>query len=289
MPVRGLSLLGFMPKGAGMNYLKADCVGYTSARQRSDMWERARAQLGDRVLNAGCPELLGFEADHQAYFNAVVQDQQFARTVVGFRAASFVRAEIDPILAFQHHISVERAAEDDRVPKGDSMQSLLELCLPAKPMRIVAQWTPHPRNSATSGTVVLTTDSLNLAAIGGTEVPADGCVAADGPIGPILGAGSDLVQVVRVGGRCILRNGYHRAWSLRRAGHTHMPCLLLEADNYAQLGVNLNATLPIALLQSVDAPTMGHFTQGRAMRVNLKRVTRRATITWTLDYVRERP
>src|SRR5713101_7926757 len=134
MPVRGLSLLGFMPKGAGMNYLKADCVGYTSARQRSDMWERARAQLGDRVLNAGCPELLGFEADHQAYFNAVVQDQQFARTVVGFRAASFVRAEIDPILAFQHHISVERAAEDDRVPKGDSMQSLLELCLPAKPM-----------------------------------------------------------------------------------------------------------------------------------------------------------
>jgi hypothetical protein len=289
MPVRGLSLLGFMPKGVGMNYLKADCAGYTSAPQRSETWDRAHGRLGSPMANAGHPQFLPFEENHQDYFDAVVQDPQFARTVFGFRAASFVRAEIDPILAFQFHISTERAAEEDRVLKDASMRSQLELCLPAKPMKIVAKWTPHPSNSATNGTVVLTTDSLNLAAIGGTEVPADGCVAADGPIGPILGAGSDLVQVVRFGGRCFLRNGYHRAWSIRRTGETHMPCLLLEADNYAQVAANPNATFPLGLLQSMDPPTLGHFTQGRAWPLSLRRVARRATITWSLDYVRERP
>src|SRR2546430_2258932 len=103
MPVRGLSLLGFMPKKVGMNYLKADCSGYTSAQQRSEMWERAYARLGEPMPNAGQPELLGFDDDHQDYFNTVVQDPQFARTVVGFRSASFVRAEIDPCLAIQFH------------------------------------------------------------------------------------------------------------------------------------------------------------------------------------------
>src|SRR5437868_2626801 len=183
MPVRGLSLFGFMPKKAGMNYLKADCLGYTDAQQRSDIWERAQARLGAPVANAGQPALLPIPRGYQAYLDTVMQDPQFGRTVLGFRASSFALAEINPVLAFQFHVSIERAAEPDRVPKDRSMQSLLELCLPEKPMKIVAQWAPRPNNSATIGSVVLTTDSLNLGAIGGTEIPVDGCVAADGPIG----------------------------------------------------------------------------------------------------------
>jgi hypothetical protein len=66
-----------------------------------------------------------------------------------------------------------------------------------------------------------------------------------------------------------------------------MPCVVLDADDFVQIGADPRATFPLELLNSDNPPTMGHYTQGRASEVRLRRVEGRATITWTIDYVRE--
>jgi len=47
----------------------------------------------------------------------------------------------------------------------------------------------------------------------------------------LIGYGANLLSGISVGGRVILRNGSHRAYALRSAGHTHVPMLIQEIPN----------------------------------------------------------
>jgi hypothetical protein len=48
--------------------------------------------------------------------------------------------------------------------------------------------------------------------------------------------GSTFVQVAHYKGRFFLRDGYHRAVSLLRAGITTIPCILIEAHSFEEIG-----------------------------------------------------
>jgi hypothetical protein len=41
-----------------------------------------------------------------------------------------------------------------------------------------------------------------------------------------VGYGANFLAAAHVEGRLILWNGSHRAYALRAAGHTHVPCLI---------------------------------------------------------------
>jgi len=102
--------------------------------------------------------------------------------------------------------------------------------------------------------------------------------------GILFGASSPLIQVARFDGRCYLRNGFHRSFGLRKAGATHVPCLLLESNDYAQIGARGGgATFERTILESDNPPTCGHLAQDRAHPVRLKRVTKMIQVTWS-DY-----
>lgn len=47
-----------------------------------------------------------------------------------------------------------------------------------------------------------------------------------GVVGLVVGFGSNFLNVIRVGKRLLLHDGYHRACALRRLGITHAPCII---------------------------------------------------------------
>ena len=250
---------------------------------RKDAFQAAVAKLGQPFPNAGLPNIQAIPPTHQPHLVAVTQDAQFGRTVAGFNAFGWGLVEIDPLIAFQLHISVERGKE--RAITDTSVAAMLALCLPAAPMDVKATWTIG--GGPFTGNVTLVAESLNLTALGPPAIPVNGRVDPASEIGPILGVASDLVHVFQVGGRFYLRNGYHRAWALRKAGATHMPALILQASSYAQGQVPAAGFFPPALVTGPNPPTMGHFTQDRAYPVKLRRARRRVRITWKIDVERE--
>jgi hypothetical protein len=95
--------------------------------------------------------------------------------------------------------------------------------------------------------------------------------------GVAFGVASPLVQVVRFGGRCYLKNGFHRAYELRRAGAMQIPCILLDGNDWSQVvppGPGAFGRDLRALMESNDPPTCGHFTQERAYPVTLREAVR---------------
>ena len=61
--------------------------------------------------------------------------------------------------------------------------------------------------------------------------------AIAGIVGLVVGFGSNLLNVIRVGKRLLLNNGYHRACAMRALGITHVPCIVQTATRADELGV----------------------------------------------------
>lgn len=90
-----------------------------------------------------------------------------------------------------------------------------------------------------------------------------------------------FVSVVGCNGRFFLHNGYNRAYGVRMAGATHMPCMIREVPDLAGAGVRADgSTFGATLLQSADPPSVAHFTQGRAHDVRLRAMSRIVQVSW---------
>jgi hypothetical protein len=59
--------------------------------------------------------------------------------------------------------------------------------------------------------------------------------AITGFVGLLLGFGCNFLNVLRVGKRLLLNNGYHRACALRALGVTHAPCVIQTATRIDEL------------------------------------------------------
>lgn len=58
-----------------------------------------------------------------------------------------------------------------------------------------------------------------------------------GVVGLVVGFGSNFLNVIRVGKRLLLHDGYHRACALRNLGITHAPCIIQTVTHPDELDV----------------------------------------------------
>jgi len=74
---------------------------------------------------------------------------------------------------------------------------------------------------------------------------------------------------------------YNRAYGIRMTGATFMPCLIRELADLKSTGLRTDGTtFGAAILEADDAPTLGHFTQGRAYEVTLRAMSRIIQVSW---------
>lgn len=279
MATAGLSLLGFMTQQDAIAHLLAHCVpANPDIHALIVEWQAARARKGAPMVG-GNPNIQDIPATNQPYIKTLMQQQWLAQFLASLPGAEFKLVEIDPLLTFHFMVDLKRSADHcGALPQNASVADLLPVCLPAtisnEPIKMVRL--PDGQNKQLAvGAFLLTARSLNL------RVVDAGYFQADNKIGIQFGIPVPLVQVVRFNGRCYLHDGLHRTIGVRQKGATHIPCLFRDVQSAADIGLKTDrSTFLLPLLESADAPTVGHYTQGRAYDVQLKRFNRIVHVTW---------
>jgi len=259
-----------MEQGDAVAHLANACVPEDSTEAvLVEEWKTARARLGDAIPRAGQPEILPIPPDHVHYVAHLCSLPWVQPALASMPNATFVLVEVDQLLAFQQMISRPRSEfHCDALGRPPAMSELMHVCLP----NVQAQ---EPLVVAGNGnSLLLRAESLNVRTLQGGNI-------APGVIGIQFGISLPLVHVVRFDGRCYLHNGFHRALGARLAGATHVPCLLRDVSSFEEVGINpLGGTFSAELLTSDNPPTLGHFTQGRAHDVQMRRLARYIHVSW---------
>lgn len=270
MPVPALSLVGFMEQGDAVEHLANACVAEDDSEPvLVEEWKAARDRLGDAIPRAGVPEILPIPPDHVQYIAHLSSLPWIQPILANLPNATFALVEVDQLLAFQHMISRTRSEfHCDALGRPPAMTELMHVCLP----NVQAQ---EPLVVSGNGnSLLLRAESLNVR----TQLAGH---IGPGVIGIQFGISLPLVHVVRFDGRCYLHNGFHRALGARLAGATHVPCLLRDVSSFEEVGINpLGGTFSAELLTSDNPPTLGHFTQGRAHEVKMRRLARYIHVSW---------
>ena len=279
MPTPGLSLLGFMSQSEAIAHVLTHSVPANPDVQALTVeWQAARARKG-APMAGGHPDVQDIPAANQPYIKALMQQQWLAQFVASLPGAEFKLVEIDPLLTIHFMVDLKRSSDHcGALPQNPSLADLMPVCLPtALPNEQVnmVRLPDGKDKQLTVGAFLLTARSLNV------RVVDAGYFQADNKIGIQFAMPVPFVQVVRFNGRCYLTDGLHRTLGARRKGATHIPCLFRDVQSTAPLKLrNDGSTFTLPLLKSADAPTVGHYTQGRAYDVQLKRFDRIVHVTW---------
>jgi hypothetical protein len=277
MPSNGLSLVGFMDEQKAFEHLRVACVPAdpSDAALRA-VWQAATARLGAPTANAGNPDIQPIPPTSAAYVGAFVADPWVSGALNNYPPGTKIEislVEIDPLLAYQFTVDVERSIHHCGKLGKPSVDELLPICLPTAPANepITVQ--------AIDRAVLVTSQCANVTVAHGGWF---GGPPINHPIGGVaIGTTLPFAHVTRLAGRCYLHNGFHRALGIRATGETHMPCLVRDVPDAATAGIRADgATFTESQLTGPNPPTVGHFTSGRALDVKLRRHHRVVHISW---------
>jgi hypothetical protein len=145
--------------------------------------------------------------------------------------------ELDRLVVYQKHINlahIERLRR--RVAAATTPEEIFQLCLP-----LDHRMTPPVGFGGGAGGFVFKSPSNDFRFLGGKILGpehVDGLDVNGVPthvIAVAVGYSVNFLAVASVEGRLILWNGSHRAYALREAGHTHVPCLIQHVSRRDEL------------------------------------------------------
>lgn len=145
--------------------------------------------------------------------------------------ARFVWIDLDHLIACQPRVDwdhVERLAE--RVPPVGDEEGLLRFCLPLQRDAVVPR--PPLTLKVAANAFGWMTDHPDVRI--GDPVRGEQAGTGRDLVGFSIGVGLRQMSVVSFNGRNMLRNGYHRAVALARAGHKRIPVIFVEATALEQ-------------------------------------------------------
>lgn len=283
MPIRGLSLFGFLGETEAISYLKnvrPETVPPPTDAALKAEWTAAQATLGSPPKNFGSPDIqpLPPGGAGAAYITSLRQQPWVTGSLQSpiYNNASFNMIEIDPLLAYQFHIDMDRSDfHCGKLSTPPTTDELLALCLPMTPP------SEQYQISVQNNSAIIRARSLNLQ-LGprGSLNPPENTA-----FGILLTVPLSFVHVTRFNGRCYLHNGYHRVYGAKKAGASHIPAILRDSSDAQDAGIRDDGgTFRQVLLESDKPPTLAHLAPAIAYEMELKSVHRIITITWT-DHV----
>ncbi len=232
-------LIGRPPMGEYLGFLKTQTLEGQTAEvgELAEQWRAASARVKQLATTeagvADDPPTAALPSSLTGLAEKVMQDP-VTRQSFGITQNEIKMVELDRLVVFQKQINVTYAGElQAALGEGPSDEDLLGFALPIDgrydPTPNVAPIQFGPVGAQVWGAVspsmdyrVLSTALLDPAQVSGMDIngrPSHIIAAA-------IGYGSNYLSAMRVGSRLILRNGSHRAYALRKAGHTHAPVLI---------------------------------------------------------------
>ena len=284
MATRGLSLVGFYDREHdALAHLRNTCfLPDASDASLLEEWAAARSKLGPPIPRAGAPEIRELEPEDQAYIREL-RAQPWVQSLLqrpACRSAAFKLVEIEPLLAHQPFVDLERSRDGGKQLGSAPIAELMRICLPQtrpKPLEPPAVILKQQHS------MTIKVRKWHLEALMPTLTSAGSNGYEHTTAGVDLHWSLPFVHVVRLGGRYYLRNGYHRTFSAARRGATHIPCFVSNGDDTEIRSEGINWLLmPRHVLDSSNPPTLGHFLNGRAHEIMLRATSLTVHVTWSL-------
>lgn len=223
--------------------------GFDAFKPRPESFEPERAvQARDIVFqrqlddcsNALCAEETGLLHDT---LDAQLSREDLQAEMKGLDWSLGV-VDLRRLLAFQRRLSFDSSLSAMTVPSQNDWDDLIEIAFAAS--HSVACDVIHDRERKT---VILQSSNPNAQ----LRVTQD-------PVTPVaLCAGSPFFEVAQYAGRWFLRDGYHRAYSLLRAGVFRLPAVIVHARTLEELGAVQPQFFSETILLSEHPPFVSDF------------------------------
>ncbi len=146
--------------------------------------------------------------------------------------------ELDRLVVHQMHINLAFAGElAAEIGESPSPARIFEFALPSEKRRDP----PVSAGRVGEASWIFKSVSNDLRILGAELLEPAQVTGFDGVGVPSLivalsiGYGSNYLSALSVGGRLVLQNGSHRAYALRAAGLTHVPCLVQHVSRHEEL------------------------------------------------------
>jgi hypothetical protein len=150
--------------------------------------------------------------------------------------------DLRALLAFQRRLVLNSDAPGVTIPAADNWPALMDLCF-GRPKPIVCE--------------VVQSETSILLRSGNPNMHFRFTNDRSSPIA--VYSGSPFFEVARYRGRWFLRDGYHRAYALLRAGVFYLPAVIVEAKSLAELGAVHPWFFPEEVLLSSSPPRVIDF------------------------------
>jgi hypothetical protein len=246
-PLSELWLLGQPPLSRLLDFVESSVVGgdrfdrqaLTAAwRAANDRWQALeRSEAG--IANAG--EHRELDAALQPLADEVRSHPNY-RQSFDTLPTEFAMVDLDHLIVDQQHVTqtfVDRIAA--RARRESDAASLFRLCMP-----LAAPDTPVTIQKVGSHRYVFKSRSLDFrfhdAHLLAPRIH-DSFGPVAGIVGLVVGYGCNFLNVMRVGKRVLLANGYHRAVGLRAAGVRFAPAVMQTATRVDELQVSVKSRI----------------------------------------------
>ena len=156
--------------------------------------------------------------------------------------------DLRTLLAFQRRLAFDSSIPLAPIPDRDDWPGLVNVSFPpAKPIRYELS-----RDSA-DGSIQFRSCNPDLHLRVSTD-----------PASPItIHGGGCFLEAARYRGRAFLRDGYHRAYRLLKAGVAHIPAVVVRAGTLKELGADQQWFFPESVLFSSHPPMVHDFLDDR--------------------------
>jgi hypothetical protein len=246
-PLQELWLLGQPPLSRLLEFVESTVVdsesfdrralaaAWCAANDRYQALERSQAGIANagahRELDAALQPLADEVRAHPNY-----------RQAFDTLPTEFAMVDLDHLIVDQQHVTrtfVDRIAE--RVGRDPDPRHLFGLCMPLRPPP-----TPVTMQKVGARRYVFKSRSLDFRFHESRLLDAEQCDSfgpVAGIVGLVVGYGCNFLNVVRVGRRVLLANGYHRAVALRSAGVRFAPAVMQTATRVDELQVSVKSRI----------------------------------------------
>ena len=288
-----LLLYGWLPRPSVMNYLKTQCTKDEVAREVEilKLWESA-----NRAFNSKKP--LSFESitctpiadECAAKIKSIREDKRFSHT---FQEAttSFESVEIDKLIACQSTVALDYIEKLTQDVRGEiDLDSLMDMCLS------LDKTVPEVSDiQANQQTIVYSSENTDFRFLGALQKPLEEIELDTSSTGGIptralvllFGYGGSPVNVLKVGKRIFLNNGFHRVYALRKAGVTQIPVVIQTISNPALEFPAVYQNIPKEYLLTADRLPMMEDYFNETMTIQLKQKARRrgVKVVWGAESI----
>ena len=284
-------LFAWLPNAAVSNLVKTQCVKEEQHREAQilERWQAASIAFNNKTPRTfETISVQQIASEYSETLASIRQDKRF-RNTFGQLPTQFLTVEIDNLIACQTAVALDYVEKlVDQFPKELTFESLIDICLSLdKTVPEVSEM------RVGENAIIYSSENTDFRFLGAIQKPLEHVDLNSSSTGGIptsgllllFGYGGSPVNVLKVGSRVFLNNGFHRVYALRRAGVTHIPVVVQNVSNAALEFPPIYQNLPKEyVLQADRLPTMrDYFDDSMTIELKMKARRRANKVVWMAE------